>query len=255
MNEPKVLVYDLETTPVLAWVWSCGEQVVRHGQLQEPHNQTKIICITYRWLHEKKAKALVFDLKTLSDKAILIEFSKLAREADVIIGKNNARFDDKHVNFRLFQNDLPPIPDLANKSDDLEKWMRRTFNMQSYALDYFAKLRTGEGKIKMEMGDWLDIVVRKDKKALDKMVKYGKKDADDTAELILQVKPYVTPKHSMASFHGKPCCINCGSTNLIKDGTRFLSGIKKQRFFCNDHKGYAGVGTMKKDGTYGVMSK
>ena len=59
INKPKVLVYDIETSPVLAWVWRCGDQVVRHGQLHSDLDETKIICITYRWMHERKAKALV----------------------------------------------------------------------------------------------------------------------------------------------------------------------------------------------------
>jgi len=251
MKDPKILVYDIETTPVLAWIWRCGEQVVRHHQLHEKYNQTKIICITYRWLHQKKAKALVWDNNKQCDKKILEDFGDLANEADIIIGKNNARFDDKHINFRRFIHSLPAIPDLARKSDDLERQMRKHFSMQSYALDYFSKLQFGSGKMKMEFNDWVQIVLHKNKKALRKMVTYGKKDADDTADLILQVWPYITPKYNMAAHYGELCCVNCGSKRIRKNGTRG----SRQNFYCNEHHGHAGSAVIKKDGTFGKMGK
>lgn len=250
-SDPKVLVYDIETTPVLAWIWRCGEQYVRHPQLHEDYNQTKIICITYRWMHQKKAKALVYDIKKQCDKKILVEFSKLVGKADVVLGKNSARFDDKHINFRLFQNKLDPIPDWSKKCDDLERWMRRTFNMQSFALDYFAKLTTGAGKNDMCMQDWIDIVLHKDRKKLKKMVDYGLKDADDTAELIERVQPYVKPKYNMAQHYGDIRCTNCGSKNIHKNGIR----AGRQNYYCKEHGGHAGSALIRKDGNYGKMGK
>jgi len=252
---PRVLVYDIETTPVLAWIWRCGEQVVNHGQLHSEVNTTKIICITYRWLHESKAKALIFNLKTLDDSEIVKQFDVLVKQADVIIGKNNNRFDNKHINFRRMIHGLPAIPDWTTMSDDLEVQMRRHFNMQSYSLDYFSKLMGQSGKIKMELQDWIDIVQFKNKKKLKKMVTYGKKDADDTAELILKVWPYVTPKFNYATHLDTACCITCGHSGITKDRIKTQSSGQVQTFWCPKHKGYAGQAYIKKDGTYGKLRR
>lgn len=251
---PKILVYDIETTPVLAWIWRCGDQVVRHGQLHEDFNVTKVICITYQWAHQKKAKALVFDIKKQDDSKIIEEFDKLINEADVVIGKNNKKFDDKHINFRRFMHGLPPIPDWIRKSDDLEQQMRKHFNMQSFGLDYFSKLVTGEGKIKMEMQDWIDIVFHKKKKALNKMVKYGKKDAEDTVKLINKVRPYVSFKYNHAAHHGDHRCVTCGSKKIVRYGTRLVGTTRKQRWQCNEHGGFAGYTTILKDGKDGKIT-
>lgn len=240
IKEPKILVYDIETTPVLAWVWRCGEQYVGHNQLHEDFNLTKIICITYRWNYENKAKALVFDLETLDDTEIIKDFDDILKQADVIIGKNNNKFDDKHINMRRFMNGLPPLPDWSRHSDDLEKQMRKHFNMQSYSLDYFAKVTGGEGKIKMCLDDWIQIVLHKNKSRLAKMVKYGKKDADDTMELIEKVRPYVTFKYNFAAHHGDLRCTSCGSEDIIKNGTRLVGSLRKQRWACNNCGGHAG---------------
>ena len=259
-NEPKILVYDIETTPVLAWIWRCGDQVVRHAQLHKDLNETKVICVTYRWLHEKKAKALVFDIKKQCDKKVIKEFDKLIDEADIILGKNNTKFDDKHINMRRFRHGLDPKPEWSRKSDDLERWMRRHFNMQSYALDYFDKICGGEGKISMSLPDWIDIVSYKTNKSkalksLRKMVKYGKKDADDTAELIKQVQPYIIPKFNHAAYHGDHRCTNCGSQNIYRNGTQLIGNTLKQRWACKDHGGHAGYTTIKKNGTDSKITK
>jgi hypothetical protein len=221
-------------------------------------NETKIICVTYRWLHEKKAKALIFDIDKQCDKKIMKEFDKLIDEADVILGKNNAKFDDKHVNMRRFRHGLKPKPDWQKKSDDLERWMRRHFNMQSFALDYFDKVCGGSGKINMNMNDWIAIAeYKKNKsrgmKALRKMVKYGKKDADDTAELIMEVQPYITPKFNHAAYHGDHRCTNCGSQNIHRNGIRLVGQTKKQRWHCKDHGGFAGYTTILKSGKDGKI--
>lgn len=253
MSKPKILVYDIETTPVLAWIWRLGDQTVRHGQLHKEFNVTKIICITYRWLHHKKSKALVFDIDKQDDSKIIKEFDEIIKEADVVIGKNNKRFDDKHINFRRFMHGLEPMPDWTKKSDDLEKQMRKHFNMQSYSLDYFSDLMGQGGKIKMEFDDWIQIVYNKNKSRLNKMVKYGKKDTDDTAELIKKVWKYVSPQFNYSTFKGKHSCTLCGSENIKRNGTRVAGGVKKQAWYCNDHGGFAGYTTILKSGKDGKM--
>jgi len=259
-RDPRILVYDIETTPCLAWVWRCGEQVVRHGQLHEDMNETKVICVTYRWLHEDKAKAIVFDIDKQCDRDVIRKFDLLIDEADVILGKNNKRFDDKHINMRRFRHGLTPKPDWTQKSDDLEKWMRKHFNMQSYALDYFDKITGGDGKIVMNMQDWIDIVSyhsnkSKAKKALSKMVEYGKKDADDTAELINKVRPYVTPVFNHAAFHGDRRCVNCGSLNIREDREALHGQSRVVIYKCLDHGGSGGRATILKNGQLGKMKR
>lgn len=254
-NQPKVLIYDIEVTPVLAWIWRCGEQYVGHHQLHEELNMTKVICITYRWLHEKKSKALVFDIGTLDDHDIIQTFDSIIQKADVIIGKNSDRFDNKHLNFRRMMHGLPAITDWIKRTDDLEKQMRRHFNMQSFSLDYFSKITGSDGKIKMNLQDWIDIVYRHDTKALNKMVKYGLKDVDDTAELVLKVWPYVTPKANMAAIKHTHACVNCGAKGILNAGPRVHGGSDVMTFWCPSHGGYAGRATIKKDGSFGKIRK
>ena len=250
MKKPKVLFYDIETTPLLAWVWQCGEQVIRHGQLHDDRNMWDIICITYCYNDGKPAKHLDFDYDKQDSTKMIKEFDKLVAEADIVIGKNNKRFDDKMVNaIRMFK-DLPCNPDWIKYTGDLEKQLRKYFRLPSQALDYIsAKLGFG-GKIKMEMRDWVDIVTRhptRGRKAFNKMIKYGKKDILDTRNIYNYVANHCEPIFNQGLFQAddRPRCRHCGSASVHSKGYRQTTTSRYRLFKCNDCGRDAGRTTAK----------
>ncbi len=280
-KKPKILFYDIETTPILTWNWRLGDQTVRHGQLvdftdlvkyvlsktnidrrskkelatiadsefDKRFNYTDIICITYCWNDGKKAKSLDWGYKEQDSSHMITEFDKLVKKADVTIGKNSDRFDVKHINTLRMLHNIYPLPDWAMYTDDLEKQMRKHFNLPSNSLDYFSNLMDIGGKVKMEFQDWIDICLQLKKKSFDKMIRYGKKDVEDTRHLWNRVSGYITPKYNVAKHYGGLRCTYCGSDKIHKNGTRRKGQTTYQRFECNDHGGYAGRCVIKKDGS------
>ena len=251
-NKPRILYFDLETTPLQAWVWRMGDQTVRHGQLVTGRDSYDVICVTYCWNDGKPAKAMDWGFEEQNSKQMLADFDKLIIEADVVIGKNSDRFDNKHLNFHRMMNGQSGMPDWTKYTDDLEKQMRKHFGqaLPSQSLDYISKILGLGGKIKMEMSDWINIVEKTEeenlgKKALAKMVKYGKKDVEDTRTIWEYVEAHITPKYnrSVNSEHGS--CATCGSYDLIKNGIRRQGQIIYQTYRCNSHNGYAGRKTIK----------
>lgn len=242
-NKPKVLIYDIETTPLQAWVWSCGKQVVRHGQLVEGRKSYDVICIAYTFLHSNEVKVLDWGYKQQNSKKMIEEFTKICSEADIIIGKNNKRFDDKHVNTLRMKHNLGGRPDLLRKVDDLETQLRRHFYLPSYGLDYIsAQLGLG-GKDKMCFQDWIDIVDQTDngEKAFKKMLKYCKKDVKDTKKIWQHCEKHIEPKLNRSALAGELACKVCSSTLLRKNGVYTSSnGTVYQQYYCSTHHGYAG---------------
>ena len=240
---PKILIYDIETSPLQAWIWRPGDQVVRHGQLVKGEfDNYNIICIAYAWLSGGPVKELHWDKKTHSSKKMIEEFDKIIRSADHSIGKNSDRFDVKMINTQRLLHNLPPMPEWLGSGDDLEKQMRKYFSLPSQSLDYISNMLGLGGKMKMEMQDWIDIVTRAPNadKQLAKMIKYGKKDVSDTRAIIKKVWPHVKPKLNMSVFTGAFVCKLCGSNNLHQDGfTRRTTG-DYPKFHCRSHDGYAG---------------
>lgn len=289
--KPKILIYDIETTLSMFQGFRLGKTVLRHNQLLKGYfSRTRIICVTYRWAHERKSKIITWGDSEKDEKKMIIEFDKLVNEADIVIGKNSDSFDNKHMNTHRMWNDLPGMPEWTKHTDDLERQMRRHFNLMSFSLDYFSEQLGLGGKDKMEFADWEAInlyrivqvqgittregaaaiemisgksfskIKREGKVALKKMFKYGLKDTDDTLAIWNYAVKHFEPKYNAATAlyktHGLVCKLpGCGSANLTKNGTRIGGQTIYQHFRCNDHHGYAGKASInQKTGKLGKMS-
>lgn len=240
-DKPKILFYDVETIPFQAWVFQCGKQVVSPKQLVKGHNTPDIICIGYMWSTDKKATSLIWDGKQNSKKMIK-KFTKIAEKADVIIGKNNVRFDDKYVNTLRMVHDLAGNPEVMRKVDDLESQMRRNFKLPSNSLEYISTLLGLGGKNSMQLSDWIAIVQDKCPVALKKMVTYCQKDVVDTKKIWdYCMRHFKDLKLDHKRWSGKACCPSCGGLDIISNGYYTdCKGVKYRRLFCNSHRGTAG---------------
>jgi len=271
-SKPKILFYDIETLPLQAYVWGCGDQYVRHPQLLPNKDVWGLICITYCYNDNGPVKIIKWTPKGGS-KAMIEEFDKLINDADHTIGKNSDRFDVKMLNTHRMLNDLPGNPSWSKYTDDLEKQMRRYFRLPSQSLDYIsAQLGLG-GKVKMQLSDWIDIdryvdvltfgkhltkkakerycqyhfrlpyeeTMKQGKKSMDKMCFYGKKDTRDTRALWNKLEKHFEPKFNKGAFNSTPhACKHCGSTNVTHNGTKISGKTKWQTFMCKDCLCYAG---------------
>lgn len=229
----KQLIYDIETLPLRARIWRPGyNMTVRHGQLMHGHDHTEIICIQY-CINDGPVKIIKRDLDNIRDQLSMIEeFDEIVQSCDIVIGKNSDRFDNKHINTIRMLEGGKPIPDWIRYTDDLEKQMRKHFNLPSNALDYISHKLGFGGKNVMEFGDWVAIdeyfsllrldqdldeeldwdtldgicttlygkdsedVIKSGMKALQKMHKYGVKDTADTRSVWNYCKNHFEPKNS-----------------------------------------------------------
>lgn len=250
MTKPRILYYDLESSPLKAWVWQPGKQYVGHKQLVKEHSNWGIICVTYCFNDGKPAQSIDWGYEEQDTGKVIKEFDEVIRSADHYIGKNNMRFDVKMLNAARMFAGLPGNPDWVRYQDDLERQMRKYFRLPSQSLDYISEQLGLGGKIKMEMQDWIDIVEKNDNglKSLNKMIKYGKKDVLDTRKLWEKLSEHFEPRLNMAAFQDKSgACINCGSSNICKNGTRCSGGIKYQAYHCNACHRYAGRIPLNRD--------
>lgn len=248
----KLLIYDVETSYLEARIWRPGEQVVRHDQLVPGRDQYKIITLSYRWFGEPASttKCLDWGYNEQNSAGIIEEFDQLVKQADVIIGKNNKNFDDKHINTQRMIHGLEPFPQWAAISDDLQQQLKRFFAFPSQSLDYISNIMGLGGKDKMEMSDWVHIVERTPKlgpKAFQKMIKYNKKDVNDTHDILERVLPYIKLKYNCATQECKsvPVCTLCGEMKVVPDRIIIAGQTKYQEFYCTSHRGYAGRCTFK----------
>lgn len=241
-KKPKILIYDIETSLLQAWVWRCGDQVVRHNQLVDgKFNEYGIICVSYCWLHDDKpAKCIDWGYRAQDTGKLIEKFDKIIKKADITIGKNSDRFDVKHINTQRMLAGLPGYPEWSKRTDDLEKQVRKHFGqgLPSVSLDYLSQKLGFGGKDKMAFDDWVHICQQtpgKGMKALKKMKHYCNKDVEDTRALWRRLEEHITPVYNIAGMRGETKgCVDCGSTNIIKNGTTATNKVLKQKFFCKD---------------------
>jgi len=232
----KVLIYDIETTYFLARTWRIGHKLtLSHDQIYEDFlgGRSKIICVAYKWAHEKTIHLLDSGLKFEKEAKLIKDFDAIVGEADVVLAHNGDHFDQKHFNTARLMHRLPPV--LWPSSEDTLKVLRKNFNLPSNRLDYVSKRLTGRGKADVSYSDWINIVEHQCQKSRDKMFKYCKRDVqalDDIAKIIL---PYVTTTISRAITRADPLtCSNpvCTAPNIIKYGLMTTLRGKFQKYRC-----------------------
>lgn len=116
---PKVLIMDIETSPLIAYTWGIYDQKIL------PDNVIKDwMCLSWsaKWLFEGKVFSGVLtpeEVKNEDDSRIMKDIWKYMDEAAVVITHNGNRFDLKRLNTRWLINGLlPPMP--AKSIDTLQ---------------------------------------------------------------------------------------------------------------------------------------
>jgi len=232
-TKPRIIFIDLETSPVLVWIWKTGKQVIRHDQIKTGQ-KPGIICICYKWAHEKKIRSLDWGINKQDSASMLDEFEKVLKKADIIVAHNGDNFDIKQINTHRLLNGQTPLS--WPTSEDTLKQFRKHFYFPSYSLDYLSKVLTGTGKSPMGFQDWIDIVEFKDPTALEKMIKYCKRDVRKLSQIYEQAMVHLTHKAHAGLIvgTGKDACPRCGSTKSLKDGVKYLRQGVYQRRQCKE---------------------
>lgn len=224
----KILLFDIETTPISAYTWGLWKQDIGINQIQA---STEVMCFGAKWYGSKKTifKSVHHDGK----QAMLDEIHALMDEADALVGWNSASFDVKHLNREFIENGmLPPSP---HKDIDLMKVVKSQFKFPSNKLDYVAQKLGVGAKVKHSGFDlWLKCMAG-DNKAWAEMKKYQVQDVELLVELYEKLLPWIN-SHPDRPLHEdmEDGCVNCASTNLERRGYAVSSTGKYQRYQCQD---------------------
>lgn len=143
---PRILVYDIETAPIMAHMWSMWQQGFGLNQID---SDWFIMSFAAKWLGEDEV--FYFDQSKADniedDYDMLVNLWGLLNEADIVIGQNVRKFDTKKVNARFILNGLPK-PGTYRQIDTLEI-AKQQFAFTSNKLEYMTdKLCTNTKKSK-----------------------------------------------------------------------------------------------------------
>lgn len=232
---PKVLVLDIETAPILAYVWSLWEQNVALNQIKE---DWYIISWAAKWLGQKRVmqadqrKAKAID----DDTAILKPLWKLLDEADIVLTQNGKSFDSKKINARFVLNRMkPPSP---YRHIDTKILAKRHFAFTSNRLEYMTdKLCTKYKKLKHEKFSGFELwseCLKGNQAAWREMAKYNKYDVLALEELYYVIAPWDSSIDFNAYTSHEVLLCQCGSPRMVKHGFAYKNSGKFQKYVCRD---------------------
>lgn len=231
--KPKILLFDIETSPNLGYIWGKWEQnVIAFEQ------EWFMLSFCAKWLDGKTITRGLIDYPAYvkdktNDKALVTELWQLFNEADIIIGHNGDKFDVRKSNTRFIEHGLmPPEP---YKTIDTLKVAKKYFAFNSNKLDDLGK-RLGVGR-KIKTGGfelWL-ACLQGDAKAWQSMKRYNRQDVLLLEQIYLKLRPWITG-HPNVSILTQTLdgCPSCGSLKLQRRGFGISKTGKYQRFQCKE---------------------
>ena len=191
INQGKILIYDLETSPNIGYFWRAGfKQNIGFNQILK---ERAIICVSYKWLGEDTVYNITWD-KNQDDKFLLEQFVEVLNEADLIVAHNGDNFDLKWLKTRALFHRIPTLP--RYKQFDTLKIAKSKLYLNSNRLDYISKFLGFEGKIQTTPDLWDKVVMKNDREALKDMIEYCDEDVRQLEKVYNEFKYLDNP-----SFH------------------------------------------------------
>ena len=221
---PKVLLFDIETAPLKAYIWQKGvwntnvhaDQVV---------SEWYMLCWSAKWLFDKRVYS---DRLTGSesiaedDSRISKSFWELLNQADIVIAHNGDGFDIPNMNTRFIINGLPPTK--PYQTIDTLKIARKQFGFTHNSLNALARVFGFDSKLETNFQLWKDCINGSDG-ALRRMEKYNRRDVTLLEEIYLKLRPWIKGHPNLGLYveSDKPVCPVCGSSDIEWTGDYYYT--------------------------------
>ena len=232
--EFKILHLDIETSPIIAYVWGLFNQNIATNQIITP---STILCFAAKW-HGKKG-VMYKSIEKSTHEEMMKHLHKLLDEADVVVHYNGKKFDIPRINREFTILRLPPPERYAQI--DLLQIVRAVGGYDSNKLEWVAKQIGISQKIENSGMSLWDGCMKNDTKAWREMKQYNVQDTTMLEELYLDYLPWIRVHPNVGVYKladgqslDRPTCTNCGSVNVIKKGLAKTKTQMYQRYRCVD---------------------
>jgi hypothetical protein len=218
MPSARILLVDLETSPLLGWAYKVWDANIIRVE-REPY----IFCFSYKWLGEKSIQVVAqpdfvseYLANPYDDKLVVKELWRVFDEADIVIAHNLKGFDEKVSFERFLHHKLgPPSP---YKCVDTLLVARRYFKNSSNSLDNLCKKLGIDG----HHGSWVA------------MKKYNVRDIKMLEGLYLTLRPYMSNHPNINMYTEDDGCPKCGSKKVQYRGSSVSNVASYRRVQCQD---------------------
>jgi len=224
---PSILLFDIETAPLKAYLWSMWQQGV---SLEMTDGGWYVLCWAARWLFSDEVMSDVVtprEVKIENDKRVVASVWDLIDKADILVGHNIDKFDLKRLRWRWLIHEMkPPMP---FRTVDTLKVAKKEFDPPSRKLDGINKFLGKTRKIKTDAQLWIDCI-EGDKQALRDIEEYCRGDVFALEDTYLAFRPWIHSHPNIGLYRelDEPVCSNCGGTDIKWKGY-YYTDISKFR--------------------------
>ena len=259
MTDPRILIYDIETSPNGGWTWGKWQQnVIRFSR------DWHLLSVAWKWLGEKRTYVMGLDdyegyvPGDRDDSALAWLIHDLFDEADVAVTHNGNSFDQPKARTRMAVHHLPPHRPFLEV--DTLKVARKVFAFTSNTLEDLCRQLGLEHKGKVEFPTWLGCMGLDEESnplpddevyaAWRKMKKYNRQDVKILEELYFTLRPWMTTHPNMALIADRPdACPKCGEVGkMISRGRRVNQVTTRERYQCTVCRSYVAGRAITKSG-------
>lgn len=241
-HEPRILLFDIECTPLVAYSWGPKYNV----NLIKIIKDWNMLSFAYRWYGTKEKTKVVslpqfegYEDDLENDYHVVKALWELFDEADIVIAHNGNKFDIKKIQARFAVHGLGrPSP---IKSVDTVQVSRRQFGFASHSLnDLGAFLGLGQKLTHTGFELWEDCMAG-DPKAWKLMEKYNVQDVvllEQVYEKFL-MEGWIVNHPNLALLSGEnQACPACRSHERTKNGTAITTAYRFQQWKCSNCGSY-----------------
>jgi hypothetical protein len=226
---PKILIIDIETKPLLAYIWRLFDEV---NSVDRVVDTGGLLCFAAKWLDTKEK---IFYSEWEHGRDVMVRAAhKLLSEADAVITYNGDKFDIPKLLAEFAALGLLAPPPIT--SIDVYKTVR-TMSFVSRKLDFVAQALGCGRKVEHDgFSLWTDAMAGK-AKAQKKMRKYNIGDVTLLEKVYLKLRPYIKNHPHMSTIKSHECGA-CGSKHTQSRGWRRTKSFRIQRLHCQDCGGW-----------------
>ena len=235
-----IITGDIETSPILAKVWSLWKPTIGLNQIEQDWS---IMSIAYKYLGAKKVQYHdVSDQDDLrNDDFLVLLLWQMCDEADVLIGQNFRRFDAKKMAARWIQAGLPP-PSPYIIIDTLEM-AKASAAFTSNKQDWLSQKLTNLSKEHHDEFPGMELwneCLKGNPRAWKAMRKYNIRDVAGCEEMYLVLRPHYPYHPNLAAFteSEERQCTRCLSTDLAPAGVKYTNVSAYKQYRCNSCGGF-----------------
>ena len=237
INKPnlKILLLDIETAPMLGYVWALFDQNVALNQLK---SDWYILSWSAKWLGDAPDQVMYKDQRNAKniedDSKILKDIWNLLDECDVVITQNGKKFDIKKLNARFIQHGFKP-PSSFRQIDTLviaKKHFGFTSNKLEYMTNKLCKKYKKLSHAKYSGFELWKQCLAGNLDAWNEMKTYNIHDVLSLEELYYVLQPWDNSINFNVYHEGsKPLC-NCGCDEFLPKGYKYTNTGKFRRLVC-----------------------